>query len=60
MSDILNKIIATKTTEVAAAKAKKSLDAMQAEAATAIATRDFVGSIRAKIANKQAAVIAEI
>jgi len=60
MSDILNKIIATKTLEVAAEKIKKPFEAVQAEAASAIAVRDFVGSIRTKIANKQAAVIAEI
>lgn len=60
MSDILNKIIATKTLEVAAAKIKKPFKAVQAEAASAIAVRDFVGSIRTKIANNQAAVIAEI
>jgi len=60
MSDILNKIIATKTQEVAAAKAAKPLAVVQQEAATALATRDFVGSIRAKIANNRAAVIAEI
>ena len=60
MSDILNKIIATKTQEVAAAKAEKPLAVVQQEAAAALATRDFVGSIRAKIANNQAAVIAEI
>ncbi len=60
MSDILNKIIATKTQEVAAAKAAKPLAVVQQEAAAAEATRDFVGSIRAKIANNQAAVIAEI
>jgi len=59
MSDILNKIIATKTQEVAAAKAAKPLAVVQQEAAAAVATRDFVGSIRA-IANNQAAVIAEI
>lgn len=60
MSDILNKIIATKETEVAAAKAQKPLAAVQAEAQSASPTRDFIGSIRAKIANKQSAVIAEI
>jgi len=60
MSDILNKIIATKTQEVAAAKVAKPLAVVQQEAAAAVATRDFVGSIRAKIANNQAAVIAEI
>jgi len=60
MSDILNKIIATKTQEVAAAKAEKPLAVVQQEAAAALATRDFVGSIRAKITKGQAAVIAEI
>jgi len=60
MSDILNKIIATKEIEVAAAKAGKSLAEAQAEALAAAPARDFVGSIRAKIANKQSAVIAEI
>lgn len=60
MSDILNKIIATKEIEVAAAKAQKSLVALQAEASAAPPTRDFVGNIRTKIANQQSAVIAEI
>ncbi len=60
MSDILNKIIATKEIEVASAKAQKPLAAVQAEAAAASPTRDFVGSIRAKIAKNQSAVIAEI
>jgi len=60
MSDILNKIIATKQLEVALAKQQKPLAVVQAEAKAATAPRDFVGSIRAKIANKQAAVIAEI
>src|SRR6476620_4345212 len=60
MSDILNKIIATKAIEVAAAKAKKSLDTVKAEAQAAGTTRDFVASIRHKIANNQSAVIAEI
>lgn len=60
MSDILNKIIATKQLEVALAKQQKPLEVVQAEAKAATAPRDFVGSIRAKIANKQAAVIAEI
>ena len=60
MSDILNKIIATKETEVAAAKIQRSLTAVQAEAQSASPTRDFIGSIRTKIANGQSAVIAEI
>lgn len=60
MSDILNKIIATKEIEVATAKAQKPLAVVQAEASTASPVRDFVASIRAKIANGQSAVIAEI
>lgn len=60
MSDILNKIIATKTIEVATAKAQKPLAVVQAEASTASPVRDFVASIRTKIANGQSAVIAEI
>lgn len=60
MSDILKKIIATKVAEVAAAKAQKPLAVVQAEAAAASAPRDFVGSIRAKIAKNKSAVIAEI
>ncbi len=63
MSDILNKIIATKHIEVAAAKIAKPLAQVQAEAEAAMINnpvRDFVASIRAKIAQKQSAVIAEI
>ncbi|MBS1141947.1 MAG: trpC [Proteobacteria bacterium] len=60
MSDILNKIIATKREEVAAALAVKPLAAVEAEAAEQAAPRDFVGAIRSKIAHGQAAVIAEI
>ena len=60
MSDILNKIIATKVTEVAAAQALKPLAEIQAAARAAAAPRDFIGSIRSKITNNKAAVIAEI
>ena len=60
MSDILNKIIATKRQEVAAALAIKPLAAVEAEAAAQPAPRDFVGAIRAKLAAGQPAVIAEI
>jgi len=60
MSDILNKILATKAIEVAAAKAKLSLEAMQQLAAKQSPPRDFVGSIRQKIAEGKSAVIAEI
>ena len=60
MSDILNKIIATKHEEVAAALAAKPLAVVEAEAAAQPAPRDFVGGIRRKIADGQPAVIAEI
>lgn len=60
MSDILNKILATKAIEVAAAKAKLSVAQVQKLAAEQTPARNFVGAIRAKIAAGQAAVIAEI
>jgi indole-3-glycerol phosphate synthase len=60
MPDILNKILAVKAQEVAAAQAIKPLAVMRAEAEQAPPARDFVGAIRAKIAAGQAAVIAEI
>ena len=60
MSDILNKIIATKHEEIAAARAVKPLAAVEVEAAAQAAPRDFVGAIRSKIAAGQPAVIAEI
>ena len=60
MSDILNKIIATKRQEIAAALAVKPLAVVEAEAAAQPVPRDFVGAIRAKLAAGQPAVIAEI
>ena len=60
MSDILQKILAVKIQEVAAAQAAKPLAAIRAEAEQASPPRDFVGAIRNKIADGQAAVIAEI
>ena len=60
MSDILNRIIATKHEEIAAARAIKPLAAVEAGAAAQAAPRDFVGAIRSKIAAGQPAVVAEI
>jgi indole-3-glycerol phosphate synthase len=60
MSDILNKILAVKNQEVAAAISAKPLPAIRAEAEQAAAPRDFVGAIRGKIAAGKPAVIAEI
>lgn len=60
MSDILNKILAVKAQEISAARAIKSLDAVRADAEQALTPRDFVGAMRTKIDQGQAAVIAEI
>lgn len=60
MSDILNKILAVKRDEVAAAQAVKSLAALREEALAQPAPRDFVGAIRGKIDAGRSAVIAEI
>lgn len=60
MSDILDKIVAVKHQEVAAAKKRKSLEAVRADAESRVLTRDFVDALRAKIAAGKPAVIAEI
>jgi len=60
MSDILEKILATKREEIAAGLAAVPLAEMHARAAAAAPPRDFVGALRAKIAAGQPAVIAEI
>jgi len=60
MADILEKIVAVKREEVAAAKKKKSLEAVREDALSRVLTRDFAGALRAKIAAGKAAVIAEV
>jgi indole-3-glycerol phosphate synthase len=60
MSDILNKIVAVKREEVAAAVRRKSFAAMRADAESRVLTRDFLGALRAKVQAGQPAVIAEI
>lgn len=60
MSDILDKIVAVKRQEVAAALARKPLAAMRADAESRVLTRDFVGAMRAKIVAGLPAVIAEV
>jgi indole-3-glycerol phosphate synthase len=60
MSDILDKIVAVKHQEVVAARRRKPLDAMRADAESRVLTRDFVGALRAKIDAGQPAVIAEV
>ena len=60
MTDILNKILATKAEEVAAAKAALPLDEIKRKAAAAAPARDFLAAIHAKHAAAQPAVIAEV
>ncbi len=60
MSDILDKILATKKEEVAAAQSLIPLAEIKVRAKDQPPPRDFTGAIRAKIAAGQAAVIAEI
>jgi indole-3-glycerol phosphate synthase len=60
MSDILKKILDTKHAEVITAMEEKPLIMVRGEASEAPPPRDFVGTIRAKIAAEKSAVIAEI
>ncbi|MDP3170085.1 MAG: indole-3-glycerol phosphate synthase TrpC [Polaromonas sp.] len=60
MSDILNKIVAVKHQEVAAAMRRKPLDAVRFDAESRVLTRDFAGALRAKLAAGKPAVIAEV
>ena len=60
MSDILNRIVAVKHEEIAAARKKKPLDVVRFDAESRVLTRDFEAALRAKIQTGQAAVIAEI
>jgi len=60
MSDILDKIVAVKHQEVAAAQKRKPLDVVRADAESRILTRDFVGAMHAKMAAGLPAVIAEV
>ena len=60
MSDILQKILATKAEEVAVARAAKSLAEVMAEAKAQAPARDFAGAICSRVATGRAAVIAEI
>ncbi|HEY8050565.1 MAG TPA: indole-3-glycerol phosphate synthase TrpC [Ramlibacter sp.] len=60
MTDILEKIVAVKREEVAAAKKKVAFEAMRADAESRVLTRGFVDAIRGTIAAGRSAVIAEI
>ncbi|MDH4478806.1 MAG: indole-3-glycerol phosphate synthase TrpC [Rhodoferax sp.] len=60
MSDILEKIVAVKHQEVAAAQKRKPLELVRADAESRVLTRNFVGALRAKITAGLPAVIAEV
>jgi len=60
VSDILQRILATKAEEVGAAKARMPLADVDAAARALGRPRDFEGALRARIAAGNAAVIAEI
>lgn len=60
MSDILQKIIAVKREEIAAARAERSLAGLRADAQALGGVRDFVGALRARVSAARPAVIAEV
>ena len=60
MSDILQRIVATKREEVAAAKARRGPASLRDEAESRRDERDFIGSLRKRIDAGGAGVIAEI
>jgi len=60
MSDILDKIVAVKRDEIAAARSTRDIASLLRDAESLGGQRDFVGSLRAKITAGQAGVIAEI
>ncbi len=60
MSDILDRIVAVKRDEVAAARRVRDLPSLRRDAEQTGGLRDFVGSLRRRIAAGAAGVIAEI
>ena len=60
MSDILQRILAVKAVEIAAAKATRPPVVLRADAEAMSRPREFVAALRAKIAAGEPAVIAEI
>jgi len=60
MSDILDKIVAVKRDEIAAARLRRDLPSLRRDAESLGGQRDFVGSLRAKLDAGQAGVIAEV
>jgi len=60
MSDILQRILATKRGEIAAAQSAVPLEALEARARDRGPARDFVGALRSRLAAGRPAVVAEI
>jgi indole-3-glycerol phosphate synthase len=60
MSDILQRILATKRDEIAAAQARVPLAELRARARDAAPVRDFAGALQARVAAGGPAVIAEV
>ncbi|QTN23629.1 indole-3-glycerol phosphate synthase TrpC [Rhizobacter sp. AJA081-3] len=60
MSDILNKIVAVKREEIAAARRRRDLASLRRDAESLGGQRDFAGVLRAKVVAGRAAVIAEV
>ena len=60
MSDILKKIVAVKHEEIAQAQRLRPLAQVRADAESRVMSRDFEGAMRRRIAQGEAAVIAEI
>ena len=60
MSNILNKILATKSSEIAEAKKSISIDQLKKKILELDKPRDFIQALREKHLNVESAVIAEI
>ncbi len=60
MSDILEKIVAVKREEIAAARGRRGFASLRSDAESLGGQRDFVASLRKEIAAGRAGVIAEI
>jgi indole-3-glycerol phosphate synthase len=60
MSDILDKIVAVKRDEIAAASRQRDLASLRREAEARTDVRDFASALRRKVDAGQAAVIAEV
>lgn len=60
MSDILQKILATKREEIASGLAAETMAALRARADAQTPTRDFVAALKTRVAATKPAVIAEV